>query len=288
MLSAEIQMKLRLVPALLILGLTVSAVARAQSASQGEFTVQRFHPAPGPHNLITVEGARVEGKMAFSLGLVGNYASDPFLVRSCQSASDCSNPNATQPKDIHVIRDLVTVDLLASLNLIPRLQVGLRLPYSFVSGDGIQTDLSSPTAGQELQGGIKGSGLGDPMLELKLRAFGAPADAYVLGLAAFATGPAGHATAEGKYIGDPSVTTGLRGIFDGQMGQLGFIGNLAGVYRKTATLGSTQLGSEFRYGIGVSYKVTPVLRVLLEGFGGTKFSSRAGTNSMESDLAVEV
>src|SRR5204863_16285 len=37
-----------------------------------------------------------------------------------------------------------------------------------------------------------------------------------------------------------------------------------------------------------SYKVTPVLRVLAEGFGATKFSSKAGTNSMETDLAVEV
>src|SRR4051794_25868909 len=103
-------MKLRIVPALVMLGLTVATVAHAQSASQGEFTVQRFQPAPGPHNLITVEGARIEGKMAFSLGLVGNYASDPFLVRSCHSATDCSNPNASNPQDIHVIRDLVTID----------------------------------------------------------------------------------------------------------------------------------------------------------------------------------
>jgi OmpA-OmpF porin, OOP family len=281
-------MKLRLALAVVVTCLSFVTGAWAQNASDGEFTVQRFQPAPGPRNLVTVEGARTDGKMAFSVATFANYASDPFVVRSCISQTDCANPNATQPRDIHVIRDLVTLDLLASLTVIPRLQLGLRVPYTFVSGDGIQTDLSTNTAGQELLGGIKGSGLGDPMLEGKLRAFGSPGDPYVLGVAAFFTGPAGHATAENKYIGDASPTVGLRGIFDGQVGPIGFIGNLAGMYRKTAVLGSTELGSEFRYGVGARYKATPVLQFMAEGFGGTKFSSRAGTNSLEAIIAAEV
>ena len=156
--------------------------ARAQSAANGEFTVQKFHPAPGPRIFLTVEGARTEGQMAFSLGLIANYASDPFVVKSCRSNTDCSAANATQPRDIHVIDSLFTADLLASLTVIPRLQLGLRVPFTYVHGDGINTDLSNRAgAGQQLVGGLKASGLGDPMLEAKMRAVGAPTDPYVIG-----------------------------------------------------------------------------------------------------------
>src|SRR5262249_7092782 len=141
--------------------------SEAQSLKSGEFSVQRFLPAPGPRNFLTIEGARTEGKMAFSLGLFGNYANDPLLVTTCHIGSDCSNPNSPGNQTIHVISSIFTVDLLASLTPIPRLQLGLRAPFSSVTGDGIQT--TGPTAGDASLKGIKGSGLGDPMFEAKVR-----------------------------------------------------------------------------------------------------------------------
>src|SRR5690606_15986930 len=82
-----------------LLGTLLSANAAAQDAGtgsvkQGEFSVQRFEPAPGSKNFLSVETARMDGQMGWTVGLMFNYAHKPFVVRSCISETDCSSPNA--------------------------------------------------------------------------------------------------------------------------------------------------------------------------------------------------
>src|SRR5690242_13536310 len=144
--------------------LLFASVASAQTLKDGEFTVQRFAPAPGPRNFVTVEGARTDGQMAFSLGVVGNYGNDPFVIniRPCAANVNCAR------RDLHIVETVISADLLASLTVIPRLQLGLRLPYTFVKGAGLTTDPNNTDFGQQLRGGLEASGLGDPMLEAKV------------------------------------------------------------------------------------------------------------------------
>ncbi len=241
--------------------------------------MQRFDPAPGPRNYFSTEGVRTDGKMAWSVGFVANYAADPFVVVSCKTKTDCSDPNAVpgHSSNVDVIDKIITGDVLASLTPIPRLQLGLKVPVSYVHGDGLQS------TGVPVVGGLSGAGLGDAELEAKFRAYGEVKDPFVVGVGAFLTAPLGHATADGKFIGDDTPTAGIRGIFDGRQGPFSFGGNLAGVFRGSARVGSTDLGSEFRYGIGAGFEASPVVRLILDGFGGTKFSSSNGTNSMEID-----
>jgi len=266
------------------LGVGISLGASPALAQQdGEFSVQRFEPAPGPDNFVTVEGARVRGKMAWSAGLFANYAHKPFVVQSCESETNCDDPNALLNDDIAVVKDLITADVLASLTPIPKLQLGLRVPVTFVNGDGIDVE-----SGQSADDGLSGAGLGDPMLEGKYRFFGEPDTPLVLAGGAFVSGPVGHAMAEDKYIGYSSPVFGLRGIADFRAGPLSVAGNLAGLYRSSAQLGSTELGPEFRYGAAAGYAVSPVFQVLGEGYGATKFSTKNGTNSLEGILAVRV
>ncbi|HEY6558050.1 MAG TPA: thrombospondin type 3 repeat-containing protein [Polyangiaceae bacterium] len=259
----------------------VSGEARAQSI-QDEFTVQRFNPAPGPRNFFTTRGARTDGQMAWSAGLFVNYASQPFVVESCESLTNCDEPNALFREDVPVVENLATADLMGTLTPIPRLQIGLRVPITWVSGDGITEE------GTPHPDGISAVGLGDAELEGKFRLHGEPRDTFVVGGAAFVTGPLGHATSEGNYIGDSTPTVGVRGIMDGESGPFSFGGNLAAVYRGTGKVGSTELGSEFRYNVAGGFKVSPVLRVVAEGFGGTKFSTKQGTNSLEALLGVQI
>ncbi|MEB2311339.1 MAG: thrombospondin type 3 repeat-containing protein [Sorangiineae bacterium] len=260
--------------------LFVPAVAQAQ-ATDGEFSVQRFDPAPGPRNYFSVRGVRTDGEMSWSGGLVVNYAYLPFVVRSCQSETNCSDPNATQ-QDVNVVENMVTGVALASLTPIPRLQIGLSVPVTWVKGQGLtESGLGDPA-------GLSAVGLGDAQLEGKFRLSGAPDDPFVAGVGAFVTGPLGHATAKGNYLGDQTPTAGLRGIFDGAAGPLTVGGNLAALYRGDGRVGSTTLGPEFRYGIGVGFNVSPVLRIVVEDYGATKFSSKNGTNSMEIDGGIQV
>jgi OmpA-OmpF porin, OOP family len=263
--------------------LTVAPDVLAQDrAIENEFTVQRFNPAPGPRNYFTTRGARTEGEMSFSAGLFLNYAYRPFMVRSCESETNCDDPNAIRGTDVAVVESMVTADVLASLTPIPRLQLGLRIPATWVKGQGITEDGSSPTDG------LSGVGMGDPELEAKARLFGQVRDPFVIGAALFGTAPLGSATAEGRYIGDSSPTFGLRAIFDGASGPLSVGGNLSGVYRGAANVGTTELGPEFRYGVGVGFKLSPVVRLVADGFGSTKFSAKNGTNALEADAGIQI
>src|SRR5687767_6327451 len=89
---------------------TAAQPAAAQNQVDGEFTVQRFNPAPGPRNYFTTRGARTDGEMAFSAGLFANYAWKPFVVAGCSGA----DPTCSDPQDILVVENLVTGDVLAS------------------------------------------------------------------------------------------------------------------------------------------------------------------------------
>ncbi len=257
-------------------------LASAQDRAIGdEFSVQRFHPAPGPRNFINTSGARQDGEMAFSAGLLAHYAYKPFVVVSCESKDNCDEGEAGR-EDIPVVENLVTADLLGSLTPIPRLQIGLRVPISYSKGQGITDQGSADFEG----GGIKATGLGDVELEGKYRFYGEVDDEFVLGGAVFGTGPLGTTTAEGAYIGSSTVTGGLRAIADGRSGPLAYALNLGGQFGGTGRVGSTKVGSEFQYGVGGSFAVSPVFQVLVEGLGTTRFTADRGENTLEGLLGI--
>jgi len=262
----------------MLLFLPSTAEAQQQPATDSEFSVQRFDPAPGPRNYFSTRGLRMQGHMAWSGGLILDYANDPFVVVSCAGLTDCTSPSGVpgRGQDVHVVQHMFTGSALGSLTLIDRLQIGLKVPVAYVSGDGLTED-GRPNAEKPL----RGVGMGDMLLEAKYRAYGEDKDPFAVGGGIFATAPLGHATAEGKYIGDATPTGGLRAIFDGKQGPFSVGGNLAAVFRGTGRVGSTELGTEFRYGVGAGFDASPVVRIILDGFGGTKFSSKAGTNSLE-------
>jgi len=100
--------------------------------------------------------------------------------------------------------------------------------------------------------------------------------------------PLGHATASGDYIGsDTPITVGGRAIADLKFEDFTAAINIRGIYRKDATVGSATVGPEFRYGVGMAYGISEAIRVMADLFGGTRFSSANGTNSMEVDAGVE-
>lgn len=260
-----------------LVGLYSTSALAQESAIEDEFSVQRFDPAPGPRNFFSTRGARTDGQMAWSAGLFANYAYKPFVVRSCISETNCDDPNALLDQDLSVVENLITADLLASLTPIPRLQLGLRIPITWVDGQGLTEEGTA-----QLPDGLSAVGLGDVMLEAKFRALGEVNDPYVLGAAAFVTGPFGTLTSEGNYIGDPTPTAGLRAIFDGQRGPLSFGANVTGAFRGEGRVGSTEVGPvEFRYNVAAGYAAGPMVRFVAEGFGSTKFSSQNGTNTLE-------
>ncbi len=278
--------------ALAALVLCQAPAAHAQSVS-GDFAVQRFDPAPGAHNYFTTRGARTDGKMVYSLGLFANYSWRPFDVTSCTvtdptaiaAGKTCSDPDVAKGvRKTPVIENEVTGDLMGTLTPIPRLQLGLKVPVSWVKGQGIDR----ATGAGDSKTLINTAGLGDAQLEAKVRAYGEPTSPFVLGVAGFVTGPLGHATAKDKYIGDTLPSAGLRLIIDGEKGPFSVGANFAGVFRDKGSVGATTVGSEGRYSVAAGYHVGPVVRVLADGFGTTRFSATAGENTFEIDGGLQI
>jgi OmpA-OmpF porin, OOP family len=261
--------------------LLVGGSAAAQQRVDHSISIQRFQAAPGPRNSFTMRGARTDGEKVWSVGLMANYAFQPLTVRSCLRVDDCSEPGALQ-QDVKVVENMVTGDFLGSFTIVPRVQLGLRIPVTWLKGVGITE------TGQNEKDGLSAVGLGDAEIEGKFRLYGDVKAPFVIGATVFATGPLGQATAKDKFMGDKLPTFGARAIFDGETKGLTFGGNLAGVYRKPVQIGGTNLGSEFRYALGAGYRVSPVFRVMGEAFGTTRFTTQAGENTMEGLAGIQI
>jgi hypothetical protein len=262
--------------------LCVSSAALAQDTGvrvDHDISVQRFNAAPGPRNFITARGARTDGEKVWGIGFLANYAYSPLVVKSC-NAQDCTSDGAFQ--DTKVVESLFTADLLGSFTIVPRFQLGLRLPVTYVHGVGI-----TPQGNNESTA-LKAIGLGDPELEGKARLYGDPKAPVVIGAALFATAPLGNAMNKDKFMGDAHPTVGARAIFDGETQGFSFAVNLGGAYRKSVVIGGTNLGSELRYAAAVGYKPSPVIRALAEIYGTSRFTTAAGENTMEGNLAAQI
>lgn len=259
-------------------------VVSAQARVEPDFTVQRFTPAPGPRNYFVTRGARTDGQMTWSTGLTLSYGYQPLVIVSCiaEQGQSCEDAEARQPTEVKVVENLITADLMGSLTPIPQLQLGLRIPVTFVRGQGIQDNGLSP------RDGLSAVGLGDPEIEAKYRAYGDLNAPFVLGLAGYVTAPLGEVIAEDKYIGDKHPNLGLRVIIDGARSGFGYAVNLGGAYRGGAQVGSATVGSEARFGAAAGYQVSPVLRPIIDIFGSTRFTSTSGENALEALLGAQI
>jgi OOP family OmpA-OmpF porin len=264
--------------------LTVAAPVLAQTKVDPTFSVERFQSAPGPRNYLVTRGARTDGEKAWSAALMLHYAYRPFVVESCTTNGEntCDTSAAQQKRDVRVVENLITADLMGSFTVIPRLQLGLRLPVSWAKGQGITRE------GLTDNDGLSAVGIGDPELEGKARVYGEANSPFVLGVAVGLTAPLGSVTAHHKYIGDRTPTAGGRVIIDGKQGPLSYAVNLGGMFRDSAAIGEgTKIGSEGRYSAAVAFQVSPVLRALVDVFGSTRFSTAPGENTFEALAALQ-
>lgn len=249
-----------------VLGCLVALLALPAFA-QEEVSAQHFQPAIGPGNFLAVDGARVSDETPFSLGVMLNYSRSPFRLT-------CEPPLCSEQENLDVVRHMYTTDILGSMVVLPRLQLGLRLPVSHVLGEGI--------GGNELVA----AAFGDPTVEAKLRAVGDVDSPVVLGLAAHGSAPLGHAMAEGSFIGNSSFTGGLRAIADLRFGRWAFGANVGGVFREAATLGGEELGSALRYGGAIAYQLGRRVRVVGESVVH-QYLGDAASNVIEADAALQ-
>lgn len=261
----------RFVPALASLSALLAASPAGAQQIENEVSVQKFDPAPGAGNLfVTRSAAAVQGHMAWTAGMLVNYAYEPFVVVGSAGA------------DIPVVENMVTGDVLGSLSLIEQLQLGLKIPVSWAKGQGIGED------GLAADEGINATGLGDIQLEVKGRFFGEPEEMIILGAYLYGTAPTGTMTAEGSYIGNSSPTFGGAFIADGGIGPLSYGVNVGGAWRDSATIGGSEIGPELRASAGGAFAASPIISVIADIYNTTSFGGGKGSASVELDVGARL
>lgn len=261
----------RLLPALVSLPVFLAALPASAQQVENEVSVQRFDPAPGAGNLfVTRSASAVQGHMAWTAGMLVNYAYEPFTVVGANG------------DDIPVVENMVTGDVLGSLSLIEQLQLGLKIPVTWDKGQGISED------GTPADEGISATGLGDIQLEAKGRFYGEPGEMIVLGAYLFGTAPMGTITAENSYIGNAGPTFGGAFVADGAMGPFSYGANLGGAWRKEATIGGSEIGPELRVSAGGAFAASPIISVVADVFGVSSFGGGAGSGGIEVDAGARI
>ena len=155
----------------------LSRAAAAQTRVEARFTAERFQAEMGPRNYLVTAGARTDGAKTWSAGIMLHYGYRPFVVRSCITdvGTSCDNPGAQRIQDVRVVENIITADLLGSYTIIPRLQLGLRLPVTWLNGQGIQSN------GLPETDRFAAFSIGDPNVEAKGRLYGEANTPFVLG-----------------------------------------------------------------------------------------------------------
>ncbi len=239
--------------------------------------VQQFRPAPGPNNFLTVHGARVDGMPGFSVGGFVNWAYRPFVIFSatCTPADMATNCSPTQVRSVPV-EHLATLNVLGSVTLFRRLQIGLDLPVQLQTGDNIvpATGYRDATVPSQTR-----FALGDPRLDLKVRLVGDGLQGVAIALNAFAQAPIGRFVADQGYLGDSSAAFGGRAIVDFRRGRFSMAGNVGAIARlEPVQLYSTYVGHRLMWGAAFGVDATPKLNFLLEGFGSHDLSGQGQTD----------
>jgi outer membrane protein OmpA-like peptidoglycan-associated protein len=247
----------------------------ARNASAQDY--QRFRPAPGVTNYLTVEGALVApaGKVSPSLWL--NYGNNPVVT--VDSGSD-----ATKFK---LVESMTTLNLMATYGLFDRFEIGVDLPVHYTTGEGVEAENKD------------GAGLGDLRLLPKVRLLGERGKS---GFGVAAAMPVGLPTGSDKRgMSSAAVSLNPKAIVEGRF---------AGKFRAAANLGykwvnsnetidpadqgaivvkGTEVGNEVTYGAAAGVNLgRESMEILAEVFGAAPAEDVKGsdnTKPLEGDLA---
>ncbi len=125
--------------ALLVLGMIViPATSHAQVMVPGDFSTERFQLATDSDGLLDVESAVVRKHLALDLGLWMGYANDPLTL---------NRPGADHERQGSLVSTQVGGELMASIGLFGRVQVGVAVPRVVLQDDDLSGgDPTMPTA----------------------------------------------------------------------------------------------------------------------------------------------
>lgn len=221
--------------------------------------LQRFHPAPGAADYITLFGTGTAGHMDWNAGSFFNYADEPMLVGAVETRGVAYQAH---------------LDVMGSIGLFDVVEVGLTVPWTIRQrGEDLEPIWpDSDTPAPHLQQ----MALNDLRLTSKYQIFGLDDEEMPIALAAVGglTIPVGNSGALG---GDGGFGAEISGVAEYVLYQtIRFTANLGFRYRPgSRVVHSNTLGNEVTWGIGAhSPFITDDLDVLAELTGAVGVQPR--------------
>ena len=251
---------------LLVLLFTVLFLWGAKTATAAPTTASanNFYPAIDDSRYISIYGSQTLQKWQYKFGAYFNYANDPLEV------------GLAGVRRFGVIDHLMVMDFFGSLGITDWFQVGLDAPVVlFEDFNDITTGVSS-----------KILRMGDVRFETKFRLLNSDRHRFGISVLPFATFPTGFASAGDRFVGNNSITGGLKAIFDIDIKQRAQIAlNLGYVMRPRAVILNTEQDDMFTYGLGVSVRaVKNWMDIIGEVSGNTNVTDLF---ARESELPLE-
>ncbi|WP_148273220.1 Ig-like domain-containing protein [Stigmatella aurantiaca] len=207
----------------------VSVPALAQDSQS--IDVQQYKPAPGSRDVLGLHSAQIAPHLGWNLGLSINYARNPlnFLRTS------------TDEFLYNLVHHQYTLDLMGSISLFDRLEIGVALPIS------LQKEESGSPFAPLLAEAVDTTGLGDLRLVPKLRLLSTNGGLH-LAVVAPVLLPSSGGT---KFMGRDGVAVFPRlvGEWSSERGTR-VIANVGVNLQSRQEFRNLSVGNEFAYGVG--------------------------------------
>lgn len=221
-----------------------SLFARTSSASANTFSL-----ALDPYSYITINGSQTMQPWRYHFGLFLNYAHRPLEV------------GVGGVRRQGIIDHLIMGDVFGVLGITDWFQVGLDVPVA------IYEDWTNPTTGVR----EKTLRMSDVRLETKFRLL--DYDRYPVGIAVmpYVLFPTG---AGSRFVGNNRFAGGGKLVVDTNIKNLVEIStNLGVMARDKVTILTTEIGTQFTYGLGIKVKPVNWLDIMADTYGTTNVSN---------------
>src|ERR671930_828320 len=244
------------------IAIALPVVMFAGVASAQGFDGHRYDPPAGAAGGLAVERAVVPRHLGFGLGLVGNYARDPVVLRDSASTTIYGQP----------LQDALTLNLLASIGLGNVFELAADLPLDVI----YQGDSS-------LGGAAASPGIGDLRVVPKLAFTSRGSVNFAIGAAvpvSFPTGSPAALRGDGALTANPELLLGLRGRGWGASGTAGFRYRAGGAAVNV-------MGNELTYGLSTQFTLLPrseVLELMIEATGAAYLTDNARVANLPVEL----
>src|SRR5690606_1624580 len=231
-------------------------------------------------SFVTVTDGAVQGRGQFSLDVLVTFFTNPLTVYNFDEREEMVGDERT-----HVVEDVLAGQLVGAYGLTDRLQLGLSLPVIFsMSGQGLSPGDAMPSTE-----GLQATGLGDALLELKVKAW--EGDSIRLAATAGVTAPSSVGSGGGDFLGDDLPSGRVRGALQWRSagGRFTAGANVGAIFRKPRTIYATEIGQQLTYGVAAALQGTDRLSLVGEVFGrGDLTSFDLDTSPLEASGAARL